>query len=59
MGTCSEWQLHPISWFHREPLNGRNRRNLVIGAGIDEGLQSTWKLPYPEIKTFGKFCCFR
>src|SRR4051794_14681758 len=32
MGTCSEWQLHPISWFHREPLNGRNRRNGVIAV---------------------------
>src|SRR4051812_42131903 len=28
------------------------RRNLAIGAGIDEGSQSTRKLSYPEIKNF-------
>jgi hypothetical protein len=32
-------------------------RNLAIGAGIDEGSQSTRKLSYPEIKTFGTFAC--
>jgi hypothetical protein len=37
------------------PANGRNRRNLAIGAGIAEGPQSTRKLSCPELKTFDKF----
>jgi hypothetical protein len=35
-----------------EPTNVRNRHNLAIDAGIDEGLQSTRNLSYPEIKTY-------
>src|SRR3954465_13640606 len=34
--------------------NGRNRRNLAIGMGIDEGPRSIRKLSYSEIKTSGK-----
>jgi len=33
-----------------QPTNIRNRHNLAIGAGIDEGSQSTRKLSCPEIK---------
>jgi hypothetical protein len=33
-----------------EPTNVRNRHNLAIDAGIDDGSQSTRKLPYPELK---------
>jgi len=40
MGTCSEWQMHPISWFHREPLNGRNRRVSLLAEGPGGGLIS-------------------